>query len=199
MTLPSWPSICIKCVIWQLFKELLKENVLSSSSLMKQRLSKLFISTLDIWYYYRAPEFPAQRPVAWSFDVFFDQRLKKRLSKQSCGWWDVTPWRSLWRHCNGMCLRERHYISSDPFRMSYLYYCGLSDTTDLNISCIMYLDYFHCKVSCVNIDNDSIIIRFLHGIIAIFLKRYFWHLLSCDHEDSTCRHMITFAYLSLSF
>ena len=27
-------------------------------------------------------EFPAQRPVAQSFDVFFDLRLNKRLSKQ---------------------------------------------------------------------------------------------------------------------
>ena len=27
-------------------------------------------------------EFPAQRPVTRSFDVFFDQRLNKRLSKQ---------------------------------------------------------------------------------------------------------------------
>ena len=29
-------------------------------------------------------EFPTQRPVARSFDVFFDLRLNKRLSKQ---WW----------------------------------------------------------------------------------------------------------------
>ena len=28
-------------------------------------------------------EFPSQRPVTWSFDVFFDLRLNKRLSKQS--------------------------------------------------------------------------------------------------------------------
>ena len=28
-------------------------------------------------------EFPAQRPVTRSFDVFFDVRLNKRLSKQS--------------------------------------------------------------------------------------------------------------------
>ena len=27
-------------------------------------------------------EFPTQRPVTWSFDVFFDLRLNKRLSKQ---------------------------------------------------------------------------------------------------------------------
>ena len=31
-------------------------------------------------------EFPAQRPVTQSFDVFFDLRLNKRLSKQSWGW-----------------------------------------------------------------------------------------------------------------
>ena len=45
-------------------------------------------------------EFSAQRPVMRSFDVFFDLRLNKRLSKQSWGWWFETPWRSLWRHCN---------------------------------------------------------------------------------------------------
>ena len=32
-------------------------------------------------------EFPTQRPVTRSFDVFFDLRLNKRLSKQSWGWW----------------------------------------------------------------------------------------------------------------
>ena len=30
-------------------------------------------------------EFPAQRPVTRSFDVFFDMRPNKRLSKQSWG------------------------------------------------------------------------------------------------------------------
>ena len=45
-------------------------------------------------------EFPAQRPVTRSFDVFFDLRMNKRLSKQSWGWWSETPDRSLWRQCN---------------------------------------------------------------------------------------------------
>ena len=45
-------------------------------------------------------EFPAQRPVTRSFDVFFDLRLNKRLSKQSQGWWFETPSRPLWRHRN---------------------------------------------------------------------------------------------------
>ena len=47
-----------------------------------------------------AGEFPAQRPVIRSFDVFFDLRLNKRLSKQSLDWWFETPTRPLWRHCN---------------------------------------------------------------------------------------------------
>ena len=42
-------------------------------------------------------EFPSQRPVTRSFDVFFDLRLNKRLSKQSWGWWLETPKRSLWQ------------------------------------------------------------------------------------------------------
>ena len=46
-------------------------------------------------------EFPAQRPVTRSFDVFYDLRLNRRLSKQSGGWWFETPSRSLWRHRNG--------------------------------------------------------------------------------------------------
>ena len=45
-------------------------------------------------------EFPSQRPVTRSFDVFCDLRLNKPLSKQSWGWWFETPSRSLWRHCN---------------------------------------------------------------------------------------------------
>ena len=45
-------------------------------------------------------EFPTQRPVTRSFDVFFDLRLNKQLSKQSWGWWFETLSGSLWRQCN---------------------------------------------------------------------------------------------------
>ena len=45
-------------------------------------------------------EFPTQRPVTRSCDVFFDLRLNKRLSKQPWGWWFETPSLSLCRHCN---------------------------------------------------------------------------------------------------
>ena len=46
-------------------------------------------------------EFPSQRPVTRSLDVFFDLRLNKRFSKQSWGWWFEKQLHSLWRHCNG--------------------------------------------------------------------------------------------------
>ena len=45
-------------------------------------------------------EFPTQRPVTRSFDVFFDLRLNERLNKHSWGWWFETPSCPLWRHCN---------------------------------------------------------------------------------------------------
>ena len=45
-------------------------------------------------------EFPTQKQVTRSFDVFFDLRLNKRLSKQSWGWWFKMPLRPLWRHSN---------------------------------------------------------------------------------------------------
>ena len=45
-------------------------------------------------------EFPSQRPVTRSFDVFFDLRLNKRLNKQSWGWWFETLSSPFWRHSN---------------------------------------------------------------------------------------------------
>ena len=58
-------------------------------------------------------EFPAQRPVTRSFDVFFDVRPNKQLSKQSWGWWSETLSPSLWRHRNVIrfhSLKSCHYV-----------------------------------------------------------------------------------------
>ena len=60
-------------------------------------------------------KFPAQRSVTWSFDVFFDLRPNKQLSKQSWGWWFETPSRPLWRHRNG---GWRHAITSKSIKIS---------------------------------------------------------------------------------
>ena len=42
----------------------------------------------------------SQSPVKQSFDIFFDLRVDKRLSKQSVHRWFETPLRPLCRHCN---------------------------------------------------------------------------------------------------
>ena len=49
-------------------------------------------------------EFPAQRPVTRSFDIFFNLHLNRPLSKQSWGWWFETPPRPLRRHCYELCV-----------------------------------------------------------------------------------------------
>ena len=49
-------------------------------------------------------EFPSQRPVTRSFDVFCDLHLIKHLSKHSRRWWFEMPSCSLWHHCNVIVL-----------------------------------------------------------------------------------------------
>ena len=56
-------------------------------------------------------EFPAQRPVTQSFDVFFDLRLNKQLSKQSWGWWFETLSGPLWSHCNDLHITDRNFTA----------------------------------------------------------------------------------------
>ena len=60
-------------------------------------------------------EFPAHRPLTRRFDVFYDRRLTKRLSKQSWGgWWFETLLRSLWRHSNDpFILHQRLQLNAD--------------------------------------------------------------------------------------
>ena len=65
-------------------------------------------------------KFPSHRPVTRSFDVFFDLRLNKRLSKQPRRRWCETPSQSLWCHCNVVS-------NSDPviFRRSTRHSCPI--------------------------------------------------------------------------
>ena len=59
-------------------------------------------------YWPFAREFPTQRPVTRSFDIFFDLRLNQRLSKQAWGWWLETLSRPLWRYRNARWLLNLH-------------------------------------------------------------------------------------------
>ena len=75
-------------------------------------------------------ENPSQRPVTRGFDVVFDMRLYKRLSKQSKRWWFETPSRSLLRHCNDWYVKyavswiiQAHREASLKFLLKHLHEC----------------------------------------------------------------------------
>ena len=55
---------------------------------------------------------PRTQPGTRGFDVFFDLRLNKRLSKQSWGWWFEALSRPLWRHCNDQWSGSMQWWSS---------------------------------------------------------------------------------------
>ena len=76
-------------------------------------------------------EFPSQRPVTRSFDVFFNLCLNKRLSKQSRRWRFETPSHPLCRHCIG-----RYQIISYKIMLS----CAL---------------WYPLKICCLIITNAS--------------------------------------------
>ena len=74
-------------------------------------------------------EFPTQRPVTRSFDVYFDLRPDKRLSKQSWGWWFETLSHTLWRHRNAISVpwnvvtrqfpNLKYGLYQPPFKLEY--------------------------------------------------------------------------------
>ena len=81
-------------------------------------------------------EFPTQRPGTRSFDVFFDLRLDKRLSKQSWGWWFGTQSRPLWRHCNVLVLNWSSY---------YLLLNAAPLVCQSKLNCIFYIKNLFTK------------------------------------------------------
>ena len=66
-------------------------------------------------------EFPAQKPVTRSFDIFFDVHPNKRLSKQSWGWWFETLSRSLWRHCNAKEFSWTKNVAFSSYKLNYFF------------------------------------------------------------------------------
>ena len=78
-------------------------------------------------------------PVTRSFDVFFDLRLNKQLSKQSWGWWFETPSCSLWRHCNEEPVH--HQVWYWPLKLE----CSVSSIRRVNWGKGMHIsNYIHC-------------------------------------------------------
>ena len=75
-------------------------------------------------------EFPSQRPVKRSIDVFFDLCLNKRLMKQSRGWWFQTPSCSLWCYYNAYCenlhVNNTHHV---VYRFLHIHLSSVTDVT----------------------------------------------------------------------
>ena len=87
-----------------------------------------------------------QKPVTRSFDVFFDLRLIKRLSKHSQGWWFETLSRPLWRHCN--CLSNTGYVSKTHLvlksrEISFIHNIWFSSPISFN-----FAQQYHCRALC---------------------------------------------------
>ena len=85
-------------------------------------------------------EFPAQRPVTRSFDVFFDFRLNKRLSEQSWHWWFETQSRPLWCHCNDQ--GQRWVITSHRYCVMCFLFPALDTCfwhTSPHMVCLMHV------------------------------------------------------------
>ena len=99
-------------------------------------------------------EFPAQRPVTRSFDVFFDLRLNKRLSKQSWGWWSETLSSPLWRHSKVFLLSDfmwtgkyyAFFILSLCFLDIGVYKClNVFNLTNINGLFTIHSDGYHLR------------------------------------------------------
>ena len=101
-------------------------------------------------------EFPSQRPVTRSFDVFFEPRLNKQLSKQSWSWWSETPSRSLWPHCNGIWCTNTFYLGVIFYsRVRYTFMKDLLiHVFSLCTICAPALGMYHirlrvCRIQCI--------------------------------------------------
>ena len=107
---PSNEHTCQNCKFWQVIKHAVDYYWLMAkvepdqtqyNCMMTSSNGNIFRVTGPLCGEFTGPgEFPAQRPVTRRFDVFFDLRPNKRLSKQLWGWWFETPSWSLWHQCN---------------------------------------------------------------------------------------------------
>ena len=85
-------------------------------------------------------EFTSQSPVKRSFNVFFDLRLNKQLSKQSRGWWFETPSRPLWRHGNARL--SSCQLMPQGINRSYKYFNDADSFSDLQCAPIHVMNIF---------------------------------------------------------
>ena len=118
-------------------------------------------------------EFPAQRPVTRSFDVFFDMRLNKRLSKQSWGRWFEMLSRPLWCH--------RNVFSPFPYWKRWLF-CLPLQALDLHQQ--------FCVPSLTNCVANNTRLGFIRTDTSIMGKIHLTICLPHDVRDESCYHSV---------
>ena len=91
-------------------------------------------------------EFPAQRPVTQSFDVYFDLRPNKRLSKQSWGWWFETLPRPLWRHINDVPTMQYYWDDTEVLIKHLWLFVSCEWENFHTVSFLLYLKYIDSLV-----------------------------------------------------
>ena len=95
-----------------------------------------------------------------SFDVSFDLRLNKRLSKQSWDWWSETPSCQLWRHCNGIC------------RWQYIHHIFFQHTLKRSQISIFYIYFEHTNIfehiSTCNVSKSA---QMCQNVKRLFLRK----------------------------
>ena len=117
-------------------------------------------------------DFPTQRPVTRSFDVYFDMRPNKRLSKQSWGWWFETLSHPFWRHRNAILWSRVRRFANNFHEWRSHEWKSLANriTSDPKIAIL---------------GNEGII---------LFLARYF---MSWTHNSTENNHLSLISLLSL--
>ena len=105
-------------------------------------------------------EFPTQRPVTRSFDVYLDLHSDKRLSKQSWGWWFETLSHSLWRHrndktrsvpCPRMVCRHKILVYQRPRYLPSFVFCECTTLHQIKLlTAILGEDLLLRKDGCVH-------------------------------------------------
>ena len=131
-------------------------------------------------------EFPSQRPVTRSFDIFFELRLNKLLSKQWWGRWFETPWHSLWRHGNDFTTFVCNIINAQSRGLGWerirIAFLSRSD-----IKMIWHFDVVDLPGLNGTVSNHLLICTRYKMLSKI--PNYFWHGLICIHNDT----LVTFA------
>ena len=133
-------------------------------------------------------EFPDQRPVTRSFDVFFDLRLNKRLSEQFWNWWFETPPCPLWRHSNDPYV-SLIYCTNETVDFFKSAMCKSMSASVLIKVCTLYLSTYWISNVNVKRSRDRLIVE-----IIIVLRQYLYIDTTTCLDDFKLSVMRVFIY-----